>query len=639
MKKSVFLVSIILIFAMLTVTGCSKTTKQQTQTYTVTKRNITNSVTLSGVLAYDPEVSVVSNVSGKVLSVHVKEGDNVKKGDVIAEIDSTSAKENYENASINYQISQMNYIINEASQKDLENSLEQAETNLGTAQLSYEITKLNIAISEVSDNSEVQLIQAQQQYKNAEINLANAESTLEALKDPSDDKISSAEIQVKNAQNSLALAQQNLKILKESDTQEEAVISAEEQLRLAKLNLESAQKRLDEAAKNPNTADSDIESLQNQIITAQINVKTAERNLEKAENPQTSTEDEVKQSEYQVEQAELNLKSIIQNYNDQLKSAENAVELAKMNLEIAKVNLDIMNKSSSLSKEESQKSRELQTKQAEIALKNANSSVDSIKRQIETSKLKLEQQKLQNEQSYKSLQTLKESIDDYIIKSTIDGMVISVNIDEGSPVLTNSTVAIVGNLSKFISSGYADEVDAVDIKTGQSVTVTFDAFPNVTLKGTVETVGMTKVSAPQGTSAYKIEVEIQKASKELNLKSGLATSLEIETARKESVIAVPIESILTTGGKNYVDKVASDGTTQRTEVQTGISGGTFTEILSGLNEGDKILLIPEESTSTKTSTGNNNIQIPGIGGGGVIPGGEIPGGRTPPSGEQGNPGG
>ena len=69
----------------------------------------------------------------------------------------------------------MNYIINEASQKDLENSLEQAETNLGTAQLSYEITKLNIAISEVSDNSEVQLIQAQQQYKNAEINLANAD--------------------------------------------------------------------------------------------------------------------------------------------------------------------------------------------------------------------------------------------------------------------------------------------------------------------------------------------------------------------------------------------------------------------------------------------------------------------------------
>jgi hypothetical protein len=236
---------------------------------------------------------------------------------------------------------------------------------------------------------------------------------------------------------------------------------------------------------------------------------------------------------------------------------------------------------------------------------------------------------------------LKNSLEDYIIKSPIEGLVISFNLEEGVSVSANSMVATIGNTSKFISAGYADEIDAVDIKVDQSVMVSFDAFPNVALKGTVKTVGITKVSAPQGTSAYKIEVEIQAPKEELNLKSGLATSLEIETARKENVIAVPIESILTTGGKSYVEKIMSDGTTQRTEVQTGISGGTFTEILSGLNEGDKILLIPEESTSTTTSTGNKNIQIPGIEGGGVIPGGEIPGGEPPsrPSGDQGNPGG
>jgi HlyD family secretion protein len=641
MKKLVFLVSIMLVFAMLTVTGCKTKSQSTVQTYTIVKRNITNSVTLSGVLSYDPETSVVSSVSGKVLQVYVKGGDTVKNGDVIAEIDSTSAKNNYENALINYQISQMNYLISEASLKDLDTSLDQAKTNLETAQLSYEITKLNVAISEQTDNSELQLLQAQQQYKNAEINLASAEANLEVLKAPSDDNISSAEIQVKNAQTSLALAQQNLRVLKESDTQEEGVISAEEQLRLAKLNLENAQKKLDEAAKNSNTADSEIESLQNQIISAQINVKSAERNLEKAKNPLPSTEDEIKQAEYQVEAAEINLKSAIQNYNDQINSAENALELATMNCEIAKANLDIVTNSSSLTAEESHKSKELQMKQAEITLKNATTSLESTRRQIETGKLKLEEQKLQSEQSNKALQILKNSLEDYIIKSPIEGLVISFNLEEGVSVSANSMVATIGNTSKFISAGYADEIDAVDIKVDQSVMVSFDAFPNVALKGTVKTVGITKVSAPQGTSAYKIEVEIQAPKEELNLKSGLATSLEIETARKENVIAVPIESILTTGGKSYVEKIMSDGTTQRTEVQTGISGGTFTEILSGLNEGDKILLIPEESTSTTTSTGNKNIQIPGIEGGGVIPGGEIPGREPPsrPSGDQGNPGG
>ncbi|PIV55144.1 MAG: hypothetical protein COS15_04130 [Caldiserica bacterium CG02_land_8_20_14_3_00_36_38] len=646
MKKLVFLVSIMLVFAMLTVTGCKTKSPSTVQTYTIAKRNITSTVTLSGVVSYDPEVSVTSNVSGKVLKVYVNEGDSVKKGDVIAEIDSTSAMENYDTAQTNYEISQMNYLISEDSLKDLDTSLDQAKTNLETAQLSYEVTKLNISLSEQTDTSQTQLLQAQQQLKNTEINLTNAKQTLSALQDPPDSTLTSAEIQVKNSQISLALAQQNLNVLKNSTTQEDNIKTAENQLTSAKLNLANVQNSLDDAAENPNTADSEIESLQNQIISAQINVKSAERNLEKAQNPVPSTEDEIKQAEYQVEAAEINLKSAIQNYNDQLNSAENALELAKMNDEIAKKNLDIVTNSSSLTAEESQKSKELQMKQAEITLKNATTSLESTRRQIETGKLKLEEQKLQNEQSNKDLQTLKDSLEDYIIKSPIEGLVISFNLEEGGSVSANSTVATIGNTSKFISAGYADEIDAVDIKVDQSVTVSFDAFPNVALKGTVKTVGITKVSAPQGTSAYKIEVEIQAPKEELNLKSGLATSLEIETARKENVIAVPIESILTTGGKSYVEKIMSDGTTQRIEVQTGISGGTFTEILSGINEGDKILLIPESSTSS-TSTSNTssggtpNIQIPGLGpqggeyssppSGGVI--------TSPPSGGQGNPGG
>jgi HlyD family secretion protein len=611
MKKLVFLVSIMLIFATLTVTGCKTTSQSTAQTYTVTKRNITSSVTLSGVLSYDPEISVVSNVSGKVLQVYVEEGAKVRKEDVVAEIDSTSAKNNYENALINYQISQMNYLISEASLKDLDTSLEQAKANLETAQLSYEITELNLAISEVSDSSEVQLIQAQQQYKNAEINLANAESTLEALKDPSDDNISSAEIQIKNAQTSLVLAQQNLRVLKESDTQEEGVISAEEQLRLAKLNLENAQKKLDEAAKNSNTSDSEIESLQNQIISAQINVRTAERNLEKAKNPLPSTEDEIKQTEYQVEAAEINLKSAIQNYNDQLKSAENSLELAKMNFEIAKANLDIITKSGSLTAEESQKSKELQIKQAEIALNNAKINVDSVNRQIETSKLKLEEQKLQNDQSYKELQTLKSSLDDYIIKSPIDGVVVSVGIKEGDPVQTNSTVAKVGNTAKFVITAYADEVDVVNIEVGQSVSISFDQFPGSKLTGAIKSVGMEKVSTSQGASVYEVIVQVSNSN--LNLKSGFSVNLDVVTASKENVIAAPISSITTlANGKSFVDLVGTDGKIQRVEVMTGITGSTFTEIVSGLKEGDKILLIPESSTST--SGGSSNLRIPGMGG-------------------------
>ena len=613
MKKLVFLVSIMLVFAMLTVTGCKTKSPSTVQTYTVTKRNITSTVTLSGVVSYDPEVSVTSNVSGKVLKVYVNEGDSVKKGDVIAEIDSTSAMENYDTAQTNYEISQMNYLISEDSLKDLDTSLDQAKTNLETAQLSYEVTKLNISLSEQTDTSQTQLLQAQQQLKNTEINLTNAKQTLSALQDPPDSTLTSAEIQVKNSQISLALAQQNLNVLKNSTTQEDNIKTAENQLTSAKLNLANVQNSLDDAAENPNTADSQMESLQNSLIIAQMNVDTAERNLEEAKDS-TSSQNQIQQAEYQVQQAEMTLESATQNYQDQLNAAQNSLDLAQMNYDIAKANLDIITNSSSLSKEQADKSKELQLKQAEIALNNAKTNVDSAKRQIETSKLKLEEQKLQNDQSCKALQTLKSSLDDYTIKSPIDGMFVSVGIKEGDSVQTNSTVAKVGNTAKFAITAYADEVDVVNIKAGQPVSISFDQFAGSKLTGSVKSVGMEKITTSQGVSVY--EVDVQVPGSKLNLKSGFSANLDVVTASKENVIAAPISSITTlANGTSFVDLVGTDGKTQRTEVKTGITGNTFTEIVSGLKEGDKILLIPQGSTST--SSGSPNLKIPGMGGGGL----------------------
>jgi RND family efflux transporter MFP subunit len=203
-------------------------------------------------------------------------------------------------------------------------------------------------------------------------------------------------------------------------------------------------------------------------------------------------------------------------------------------------------------------------------------------------------------------------LDDYIIKSPIDGVVLTVGVSQGDTIQANSTVAKVGNTNKLLITAYADEVDVVSIKAGQTVSITFDEFAGSTLKGSVKSVGMEKVSTSQGASVYEVDVEVP--STKLALKSGFSANLDVVTASKQNVLAVPISAITTlANGTSYVELVGTDGKTQRVEVKTGITGNTFTEIVSGLKEGDKILLISTGSTST--SSGSPNFRIPGMGGG------------------------
>ena len=85
---------------------------------------------------------------------------------------------------------------------------------------------------------------------------------------------------------------------------------------------------------------------------------------------------------------------------------------------------------------------------------------------------------------------------------------------------------------------------------------------------------------------------------------GLSASLDITTSSSENVLFVPIQSVYEEDGKSYVDLVAEDGSTEKTEVTTGIFNYDFIEIKSGLNKGDTILISPAQY-NTPDSLGIN----------------------------------
>jgi macrolide-specific efflux system membrane fusion protein len=92
----------------------------------------------------------------------------------------------------------------------------------------------------------------------------------------------------------------------------------------------------------------------------------------------------------------------------------------------------------------------------------------------------------------------------------------------------------------------------------------------------------------------------------VGLKAGMTASATITTQRKENVLLVPSRAIKRTGGQQVVE-VTKDGQTEQRTVRTGITDGQQTEITSGLEEGEQVVI--QTSTTTTTTTTGQQRQI------------------------------
>jgi len=252
---------------------------------------------------------------------------------------------------------------------------------------------------------------------------------------------------------------------------------------------------------------------------------------------------------------------------------------------------------------------------------------------IETSNLKLEDLYLQ-------LETAEEKLLDYKIYAPFDGTFSLNNIEQGNSIKQGDIIGSAANYDTMEFSIDVDELDISKIEVGQSVNVTIDALEETTdnpIKGTVTKIAVEGTSS-DGVSTYPVTIQLEPNEK---LKGSMNANAEILVDQKTDVLYVPVDAVQKKNGKSYVtvvskagktadgtnaksqNKQASEQTTERKEVTTGISTEDYIEILSGLKEGETVIV-------TSTSSSTNNQQMPGgMGGGMPMGGGEPPqGGGT-----------
>jgi HlyD family secretion protein len=136
-----------------------------------------------------------------------------------------------------------------------------------------------------------------------------------------------------------------------------------------------------------------------------------------------------------------------------------------------------------------------------------------------------------------------------------------------------------------------DEVDAGQITMGMKVQVTLDAFRDRKFTGTITRIAPYVVDLEKQARTVDIDVKLSEVPEDVRLLIGYSADTTVVLQQKENVLRLPTETLLS---GNFVWLVNKDSVLEKREVKIGIGNWTYTEIISGLNEGDNIVRTPDQ---------------------------------------------
>lgn len=241
----------------------------------------------------------------------------------------------------------------------------------------------------------------------------------------------------------------------------------------------------------------------------------------------------------------------------------------------------------------------------------------------ESARLSYQQSLAQVRVQEQSVSKAKTNLSYATIVAPIDGVVLSREVEEGQTVassMTTPTLFIIArDLTDMRVIADVDEADIGDVREGQRVTFTVDAFADDIFSGTVTQV---RQEATTESNVVTYQVVISAPNKDLKLKPGLTANVTIYTQEKTGVLAIPSKALRFSPSDKLLEKeqtikdcnaknkvwVREGNVFKAIPVTTGITNGTLTEIISGLKAGQAILteVSAEEQTDEDSQDQQNS---------------------------------
>ncbi|AUG57122.1 MAG TPA: efflux RND transporter periplasmic adaptor subunit [Ruminiclostridium sp.] len=301
----------------------------------------------------------------------------------------------------------------------------------------------------------------------------------------------------------------------------------------------------------------DDKEIKLQLAQAEAAVNVAKANVKRAEGG--ALELQMTQLESAFKSAEINLNDAQKMYDD--------VKILYENGMASKQDLDRAKSGYELAKE--------QFETAKSALELTESRIN--KENIETAQAQLKQAKA-------SYNLAKTQLENTVVTSPADGYISSLNVNEGEITSGAVPAATIVDISTVVVEVNIVENIVNKIKVGDEYPVYIESVKKEPFLGKVISISP---NVDPMTQSYRTRIEVP--NEDGAIKGGMSAKVEIAVEAKENILAVPVECVVSEGGKSYIYVVEEDRAVKK-EVTTGISNEEFIEISGDIKEGSQVVV-------------------------------------------------
>lgn len=516
------------------------------------KGTVRRSVSATGTLQAWKVVDIKSKAGGKVVEMGVDLGSTVAAGQVIAKIDPADSLVNVQTA--------------------------QADINGAIARMKQNTVSYDLQVK----NSETSIATAQAQLQSA---LANVEAATSRYKTATD---------LAGIQPTLTSAS-----IKQAEANYENVLKQKDQLRSTQsLDRASAKASFDQAEANFKNAEANAKRQQKLLSQGFVSQQTADAAIAAQEVAKAT-----------LASAREHLRTIGDTQKAEASAMDARVEQAAAQLATAKAQPDIQNKISAAEEAKAAlQQAKAQALQAQVSLRQAlaGRKTNDVRRyDIETAQATIAR-------SRATLTNAEVTLQQTVVRAPVEGVVLQKYVEQGTIITsglslssTGTSIVQIGDVSRMYVNVTVDETDIANIEEEQQVEVTIDAYPGMPFEGKVIRIDP-QATVVQNVTTIAVRVEIDNSAASFRLlKPGMNATCEFVVDQKEDVLTVPTDAIRSDDAGSYVE-IATGGkpapespdTTpgaligvqkKRQTVEVGIQGNEAVEVISGLQEGAKII--------------------------------------------------
>jgi len=575
-------------------------------TQTAKTGELVSSISGTGQIFALDEVEIKPKVSGDIVFINVKNGQTIKKGDLITQIDSREAVRN----------------VNEAK-SSLENVKLDLEELLGPVD-SYTLLQAKNSLADTQD-SLIKLKTAQENNYQASLDAkTKAENDLKNEYENAYNGIVSAFLdlpnittglytilfsyEISNSEATVSLSSNNTALRNmflstdyvEKDKFGKYIENLEDEYNKTKIvynknfDIYKNISRYSEKSVIEDTLEQTIETIKKIADTIKNTSNTIDywvdyrtdnelRIYSKVINYQSNLSSYAPQTNSHLLSL-LSIQSSIQDYKENILDAERDLKEMDQNnpLNLAAIERSI--------KEKQEKLLDLKSYPDELEIKNKELSI---------------------QQKQNSLIEAQQNLNDHYIYAPLNGIVSNMDISLGDSVSSSTIItSLISN--KNIVKITLNEIDIAQVKLEQKVKIDLDAIEDLVISGEIAEVDASG-EVSQGVVSYGIKIIFD--NQDERIKPGMSVNAEIIIESKENIIIIPLGAVKTVKNINYV-QVFVNNVPQKQLVELGISNDIMVEIIKGINQGDEIItqIVAETgetiSSENKNSSNNTNDRPP-----------------------------